>query len=77
MVQNKLHFAAQGRTAAEVIASRADAAKPKMGRTSFAGQHPVKGEVTIAKNDLTEVELKKLNMLMPAGHSVGLFGGRK
>lgn len=66
VVQNKLHFAAHGRTAAEVIAARADATKPNMGPTSFAGQRPVKGEVTIAQNYLTEAELTKLNTLVSA-----------
>lgn len=65
-VQNKLHFAAHGQTAAEVITSRADATKPNMGLTSFAGQRPVKAEVTIAKNYLHETELKKLNTLVSA-----------
>lgn len=66
IVQNKLHFAAHGRTAAEVIASRADATQPNMGLTSFAGQRPIKAEVTIAKNYLSENELKKLNTLVSA-----------
>lgn len=66
IVQNKLHFAAHGRTAAEVIASRADATQPHMGLTSFAGKRPVKAEVTIAKNYLSEDELKKLNTLVSA-----------
>lgn len=65
-VQNKLHFAAHGRTAAEVIASRADATQPNMGLTSFAGRRPVKAEVTVAKNYLSENELKKLNTLVSA-----------
>lgn len=66
IVQNKLHFAAHGRTAAEVIASRADATQPNMGLTSFAGQRSIKAEVTIAKNYLSENELKKLNTLVSA-----------
>jgi len=66
IVQNKLHFAAHGHTAAEIIASRADATSPNMGLTSFAGQRPVKAEVTIAKNYLSENELKKLNTLVSA-----------
>lgn len=66
IVQNKLHLAAHGRTAAEVIASRADATQPNMGLTSFAGQRPIKAEVTIAKNYLNEDELKKLNTLVSA-----------
>ena len=65
-VQNKLHYAAHGRTAAEVIASRADATQPNMGLTIFAGKRPVKAETTIAKNYLRETEIKKLNALVSA-----------
>ena len=66
VVQNKLHYAAHGRTAAEVIAERADADKPHMGLTTFAGVHPRKAEVTVAKNYLTEPELRRLNTLVSA-----------
>ena len=66
IVQNKLHYATHGHTAAEVIASRADATQPNMGLTTFAGQRPVKAEVGIAKNYLNESELKKLNTLVSA-----------
>lgn len=66
VVQNKLHFAAHKHTAAEVIAARADAAKPNMGLTSFAGERPRKSDVTVAKNYLEEDELKKLNTLVSA-----------
>lgn len=66
IVQNKLHFAAHGRTAAEVISARADAMKPNMGLTSFAGERPRKSDVSIAKNYLDESELKKLNTLVSA-----------
>ncbi len=66
VVQNKLHYAAHGHTAAEVIAARADATQPNMGLTTFAGQRPVKAEVTTAKNYLSEPELKKLNTLVSA-----------
>jgi len=66
IVQNKLHFAAHGHTAAEVIASRADATRPNMGLTSFAGNRPRKSDVTVAKNYLSEPELKKLNTLVSA-----------
>ncbi len=66
IVQNKLHYAAHGRTAAEVIAARADAAKPNMGLTSFAGVQPRKSDVSVAKNYLHETELKKLNTLVSA-----------
>ena len=63
-VQNKLHYAAHGHTAAEVIYERADAEKPFMGLTSFSGSNPAKKDVTIAKNYLTEDELKILNNLV-------------
>lgn len=66
IVQNKLHYATHGHTAAEMIASRADATQPNMGLTTFAGQRPVKAEVGIAKNYLNESELKKLNTLVSA-----------
>lgn len=66
VVQNKLHYAAHGRTAAEVIASRADASQPNMGLTSFVGERTRRAEVTIAKNYLCEAELKKLNTLVSA-----------
>lgn len=65
-VQNKLHYAAHGRTAAEVINARADAAQPNMGLTSFAGERPRKSDVSVAKNYLNEGELKKLNTLVSA-----------
>ena len=65
-VQNKLHYAAHGHTAAEVIAQRADAGKPFMGLLSFSGSHPTKAEVVIAKNYLDETELKRLNTLVSA-----------
>ena len=66
VVQNKLHYAAHGHTAAEVIAERADAGKPFMGLLSFAGDQPTKAEVVIAKNYLDETELKRLNTLVSA-----------
>lgn len=66
IVQNKLHYAAHGRTAAEVIAARADATQPNMGLTSFAGDRPRKSDVSVAKNYLDESELKKLNTLVSA-----------
>ena len=64
IVQNKLHYAAHGYTAAEVIYERADSDKPFMGLTVFAGDHPSLKEVVIAKNYLTEEELKILNNLV-------------
>lgn len=61
MVQNKLHYAAHGHTAAEVIYERADADKPFMGLTAFSGDFPTAKDIGIAKNYLTEEELKILN----------------
>ncbi len=58
MVQNKLHYATHGNTAAEVIFNRADAEKDFMGLTSFRGSHPTKADVVIAKNYLNETELR-------------------
>lgn len=66
IVQNKLHYAAHGRTAAEVITARADATQPNMGLTSFAGVRPRKSDISVAKNYLDETELKKLNTLVSA-----------
>ena len=65
-VQNKLHYAAHGQTAAEVIAQRADAGKPFMGLLSFSGSQPTKAEVGNAKNYLDANELKRLNTLVSA-----------
>ena len=64
MVQNKLHYAAHGHTAAEVIFERADAEKPFMGLTTFPGDFPTMKDVTIAKNYLNEEELKILNNIV-------------
>lgn len=64
IVQNKLHFAAHGHTAPEVIYERADSDKPFMGLTTFKGDLPVMSDVIIAKNYLTEEELKILNNLV-------------
>ena len=64
MVQNKLHYAAHGHTAAEVIYERADADKPFMGLTTFSGEFPTLKDVTVAKNYLSEDELKILNNLV-------------
>lgn len=66
MVQNKLHFAIHGNTAAEVIYNRADAEKDFMGLTTFSGDFPTKKDVVIAKNYLSEKELKVLNNLVSA-----------
>ena len=64
IVQNKLHYAAHGHTAAEVIYQRADVEKPFMGLTTFPGEQPRKEDVLIAKNYLNEKELKILNNLV-------------
>lgn len=64
IVQNKLHYAAHGHTAAEVIYQRADAEKLFMGLTSFAGELPALKDIGIAKNYLEENELKVLNNLV-------------
>ena len=64
MVQNKLHYAAHGHTAAEVIYERADADKPFMGLTAFSGDFPTAKDIGIAKNYLTEEELRVLNQMV-------------
>lgn len=64
IVQNKLHFAAHGHTASELIFKRADADAPMMGLTSFKGDHPTLRDAQIAKNYLSENELKILNILV-------------
>lgn len=64
MVQNKLHYAAHGHTAAEVIYKRADASKPFMGLTAFSGDFPTAKDIGIAKNYLSEEELKILNNIV-------------
>ena len=64
IVQNKLHYATHGHTASEVIYERADSEKPFMGLTTFKGDIPVLSDVVIAKNYLSEEELKVLNNLV-------------
>jgi hypothetical protein len=64
IMQNKLHFAATGHTAAELIAARADHTKPNMGLTSWKGAAVRKADVTIAKNYLREVEISELNRIV-------------
>ncbi|MCG8345249.1 MAG: virulence RhuM family protein [Chlorobiales bacterium] len=64
IVQNKLHFAISGKTAAELVAERADAAKPNMGLTSWKGDKVRKSDVTVAKNYLNEEEIKSLNRIV-------------
>ena len=64
IVQNKLHYAAHGHTAAEIIYERADANKPFMGLKTFSGNFPTLKDVGVAKNYLTEDELKILNNIV-------------
>lgn len=64
IVQNKLHYAAHGHTAAEIIYERADANKPFMGLTAFEGDFPKMKDISVAKNYLTEEELKILNNIV-------------
>lgn len=63
-IQNKLHFAVTGMTAAEIINTRSNASKPNMGLTSFKGTEVLKSDVTIAKNYLTEPEIRGLNRIV-------------
>ena len=63
-IQNKLHFAATGKTAAELIAERADATQPNMGLTAWQSGVVRKGDVTVAKNYLREEEIEALNRLV-------------
>ena len=64
IVQNKLHYAVHGYTAAEIIFSRADSSKPFMGLTSFSGEFPSLKDISIAKNYLNEKELMILKNLV-------------
>lgn len=64
IVQNKLHYATHGHTASEVIYQRADSEKPFMGLTTFKGDIPILSDVVIAKNYLSEEELKVLSNLV-------------
>lgn len=64
IIQNKLHFAATGMTAAELIEARADASRPNMGLTTWKGEVVRKADVTIAKNYLTELEIDELNRVV-------------
>lgn len=63
-VQNKMHYAVHGHTAAEIINRRADSRKPLMGLTSFKGHYITAQDVTVAKNYLSEFELKQLNLIV-------------
>jgi hypothetical protein len=66
MVQNKLHYAAHGHTASEVIYLRVDGTKPFAGLSNFKGSQPTQAEAMIAKNYLSEQELRVLNNLVSA-----------
>lgn len=64
VIQNKLHFAATGKTAAELIADRADHTRPNMGLTSWAGGRVGKADVAVAKNYLNAEEIAELNRIV-------------
>ena len=63
-VQNKMHWAVHGRTAAELIAERANADKPNMGLTAWKGSRIQKTDVTVAKNYLNQEELEVMNLIV-------------
>jgi len=63
-MQNKMHYAAAGMTAAEIVRHRADAAKPNMGLTAWTGSRVLKRDVTTAKNYLTKPEIDTLNRIV-------------
>jgi len=65
-VQNKLHYAVNKQTAAELIYNRADAEKEFMGLKIFSGEIPIKKDIAIAKNYLEEDEIQRLNRLVSA-----------
>jgi len=63
-VQNKMHYAVHGYTAAEIIAQRADSKKPLMGLTSFRSDYITADDIVVAKNYLTESEINQLNLIV-------------
>ena len=63
-VQNKMHYAVHGKTAAEMINERVDANKPFLGLTNFKGDYITVRDIGIAKNYLSETELKQLNLIV-------------
>ena len=65
-VQNKMHWAAHGHTAAEIVYGRADASQPQMGLTAQKGKRPLKSEVSVAKNYLGKDEIEALNRIVTA-----------
>ncbi len=66
VVQNKMHWAAHGHTAAEVISRRADATKPNMGMTTWTGSRPQRTDAVVAKNYLSREEIETLNLIVSA-----------
>jgi len=66
VVQNKMHWAAHGQTAAELILRRADSTQPNMGLTTWTGSRPRRDDVGIAKNHLTHEEIETLNLIVSA-----------
>jgi len=64
IVQNKMHYAVHGHTAAEIIAQRADSKKPLMGLTSFKSNYITTDDIVVAKNYLTESEINQLNLIV-------------
>ena len=74
-VQNKIHYAVHGQTAAEVIVSRADAEKEFMGLTTFEGDRPHLKDAVIAKNYLDEKELRAMGQIV-SGYFIWLWGGQ-
>jgi len=64
IVQNKIHYAVHGHTAAEIIAKRADSKKRLMGLTSFKGNYITSRDITVAKNYLAENEIRQLNLIV-------------
>lgn len=64
VIQNKMHWATHGHTAAEIVASRADASKPFMGLTSWSGASPRRSDIEVAKNYLSSEELDTLNRIV-------------
>ena len=65
-IQNKMHWAVHGQTAAEIISRRADSNLPNMGLTSWTGTHPKKSDTSVAKNYLVQDELSALNLIVSA-----------
>jgi len=63
-VQNKMHYAVHGHTAAEIIARRANSKKPLMGLTSFKNDYITADDIMVAKNYLTEAEINQLNLIV-------------